>query len=209
MKRRYFIGTCSLLAALALSAKFSLASTTATPIDLVESFHQALLKSMKSASTIGVQQRYETLGPVIRDSFHAGLIIQVTTGSYWRKADTEQRKKLIETFERYSTATYAAQFNGYSGQLFETVGQKPGPQETILVETRLLNPQSKSPSKSIALTYVTRKIQGRWWIIDVLVDTGISELARKRSEYRRILKTGGIDGLVKMLASKTSALLAN
>ena len=56
------------------------------------------------------------------------------------------------------------------------------------------------------LTYVTRLIKGTWRIIDVLLDTGISELAVRRSEYRRILKSKGIDGLISILDGKAAAL---
>ncbi|MEK9723668.1 MAG: ABC transporter substrate-binding protein, partial [Rhodospirillaceae bacterium] len=58
----------------------------------------------------------------------------------------------------------------------------------------------------VPLTYVTREVQGAWRIIDVLVDAGISELAVRRSEYRLILKTDGIDGLITVLGDKASAL---
>ena len=105
---------------------------------------------------------------------------------------------------RLSISTYASQFDGYSGQSFETQGQKPGPQKTVLVKTRIIDPGSDP----IDLTYVTREIKGRWRIIDVLLDTGISELAVRRSEYSRILKTRGVDGLIDALNSKATQLLS-
>ena len=57
------------------------------------------------------------------------------------------------------------------------------------------------------LIYVTRKIKGEWRIIDVLVDSGISQLAVRRSEYRRVLRTKGIDGLIDTLNAKADQLL--
>ena len=57
------------------------------------------------------------------------------------------------------------------------------------------------------ITYVTHKIKGEWRIIDVLLDAGISELAVRRSEYRRVLKTGGVDGLIETLNRKADQLL--
>jgi ABC-type transporter MlaC component len=38
---------------------------------------------------------------------------------------------------------------------------------------------------------------------------GISELAVRRSEYRRILKNSGIDGLISILNSKSAAMAAD
>ena len=59
------------------------------------------------------------------------------------------------------------------------------------------------------MTYVFRKIKGEWRILDILLDTGISELARKRSEYRKALKSGGAEALLVMMNSKTASLLIN
>ena len=58
------------------------------------------------------------------------------------------------------------------------------------------------------LIYVTRLFKGQWRIIDVLVDSGISELAVRRSEYRKVLRTKGIDGLVNTLNAKADQLLS-
>ena len=41
----------------------------------------------------------------------------------------------------------------------------------------------------------------------MLLDAGISELAVRRSEYRRVLKTGGVDGLIETLNRKADQLL--
>ena len=205
MKRRTFLWTGALFSAFSLTPTIAFASEGQPSVALVETFHSALLSSMKSAAKTGVKQRFNALSPIVSESFHAGLMIQVASGSYWRKSSETQHEALTAAFSKLSAATYAAQFDGYDGQSFETLGHKPGPQKTILVETQIVNPGSDN----VALTYVTRKIQGRWRIIDVLVDTGISELARKRSEYRGVLKSGGVDGLVKLLDTKSNDLLTD
>jgi len=206
MNRRFFLGLGALYFLFNVSPAFAVTTTgDSAPTALVETLHKALLSAMKSAATTSVRQRFNTLAPVVSESFHAGLMVQVASGSYWRKASPAQRTSLTNAFASLSTATYAAQFDGYSGQSFKTLAQKPGPQNTILVETEIVDPGGRN----VTLTYVTRKIKQRWQIVDVLLDTGISELARKRSEYRQVLKSDGVEGLVAMLKHKTGALLAN
>ena len=46
-------------------------------------------------------------------------------------------------------------------------------------------------------------------IIDVLLDVGISELAKKRSEFRNVLKNKGLPGLTSTLKNKADNLLEN
>ena len=177
--------------------------TDTKPARIVTAFHDTLLGVMKNAEALGVKGRYEKLAPRIEQSFHLALMARISAGASWRKATEAQTDKLVAAFSRFSISTYASQFDGWSGQSFETQGQKPGPQETILVKTRIIDPGFDP----VDLTYVTHKIKGEWRIIDVLLDAGISELAVRRSEYRRVLKAGGVDGLIETLNRKADQLL--
>jgi phospholipid transport system substrate-binding protein len=203
MQRRFFsFGLVALLTAPVLLAP-SVGWAQPGPSDIVTAFHEALLGVMKEAKTLGVKGRFEKLASPLKQSFHFRLMTQVAAGSYWKKADPAEAVKLVDAFTRLSISTYASQFDGYSGQSFKTDNEKPGPQKTVLVKTRIIDPGSDP----VELTYVTRKIKGEWRIIDVLLDTGISELAVRRSEYRRVLKTGGINRLIKALNGKADQLL--
>ena len=170
---------------------------------VVTRFHDSLLSMMKEADALGVTGRYRRLAPEIERAFHLRLMARVTSGSFWKKAAAGQKDGLAAAFTRLSVATYASRFDGYSGQSFETRGDRPGPRATHLVDTRILNPDD-SP---VPLTYVVKQIDGRWGIVDVLLNTGISELAVRRSEYRSILKKDGVDGLIAVLNAKADALL--
>ena len=48
----------------------------------------------------------------------------------------------------------------------------------------------------------------RWRIVDILLDNDISELAVRRSEYRRVLKKEGVDALIATLNNKADGLVA-
>ncbi len=203
MQRRFFtFGLVPLLTAMVVIAP-SAGWAQSSPSDIVTAFHESLLGVMKEAKALGVKGRFEKLASPLKQNFHFRLMTQVAAGSYWRKSGPAQIDRLVDAFTRLSISTYASRFDGYSGQSFETEGEKPGPQKTILVKTRIIDPGSDP----VDLTYVTRKIKGEWRIIDVLLDTGISELAVRRSEYRRVLKTGGIDGLIDTLNRKADQLL--
>lgn len=170
---------------------------------VIQRFQQSLLAVMKEAKSLGVTGRYQRLQPKIEEAFHLPLMIRVATGSFWRKADKEQQSRLVAAFKRLSVSTYANRFDGYSGQVFEIVGQRPGPQKTVLVKTRIVSP-GDSPAR---LTYVVKEFKGQWRIVDILLDNDISELAVRRSEYRRLLKKKGVDGLIATLNDKAAGLV--
>lgn len=190
---------------LAYSGPFQVNASELTPSTQVEQFHDVLLSVMKNADQLGISGRYKKLEPVLSKVFYLKGMIQIASGSFWKKTSDQEKIQLTSAFSRLTIATYATQFDGYSGQRFKTIGTKPGPQKTTLVETHIVNPDTSS----VTLRYVFREIKGQWRIIDVLLDTGISELARKRSEYRSVLKSGGVAGLIALLNSKTDSLLAN
>ena len=95
-----FIPSCVLatflLAAGLLMPAASPAATTPTPAtpgpaQVVTSFHQALLGVMKQAKQLGVRGRYDKLAPVIKQGFHLRLMVQVASGSFWRKAGPQEK----------------------------------------------------------------------------------------------------------------------
>ena len=194
-----------LLVALALlfsTIEPSTAKGQMSPAQLVGNFHSALLSVMKEAEDLGFDGRYERLAPQVEDTFHMRLMTQISSGSYWRKAPEAKKQALVAAFSKVSVGTYAARFDGFSGQSFETVETKPGPQGTQLVATRLINPSGSD----VDLTYVAKQVEGNWRVIDVILDSGISELAVRRSEYRKILSNGGIDSLIEALNDKAAGL---
>lgn len=179
------------------------AADAATPSATIDNFHQTLLAVMKEAEKLGVKGRYDRLAPEIDRVFDLAGMIRIASGSAWSKAAPAEQGALLAAFKHMTVGTYASRFDGYSGQSFATDGEKSGPQRTTLVNTHIDRP-GKSP---VALTYVLIAKDNDWRIIDVLLDTGISELAVRRSEYSRILGTEGVEGLVKALNAKADELV--
>ena len=174
------------------------------PRVLVERFQGNLLAVMKEAETLGVKGRYDRLLSSIEETFYLPLMIRIASGPYWKGANQTQRSRLISAFRRMSVSRVATLFDAYAGETFEAIGEKPGPQNTLLVETRIVIPDKSS----VNLTYVAKAIKERWRLIDVIVDDGISELSVRRSEYRRVLQKEGVDGLIATLNKKADELIA-
>lgn len=198
--KRIVIAVCLLV--LVVVAPASTGADSPPPRVVVERFHEAIIGVMKEGKILGHAGRYTKLEPHITEVFNLSAMIQIASGAFWRDASEEQRKALTASFTRFSVATYANNFNNYGGERFETVGERSGPQETTLVDTKIV----KSSGSSVDITYVLKPVQGAWRVLDVVVDKGISELALRRSEYSRVLRTSGVDGLVATLNQKADEL---
>lgn len=186
------------------SWSFPAISAPGGPETVVTHFQASLLNVMKDAKSLGMAGRYARLELPIKQAFHLPIMARAATRPYWDAATKAQRRDLITAFKRMSISTLATFFDGYNGEVFKPIGIKPGPQGTVMVETEIVSLDGGSHH----LAYVTKQFKNRWLIVDVIVDRGISELSVRRSEYNRILKQKGMDGLIHLLNGKADELIA-
>ena len=187
---------------------FSYSSVAERPKDarsLVSHFQEELLEVMKAAENLGVEGRYAKLAPTLNGTFHLPIMMRIAAGKYWGETNTNQRARLVSAFRKMSISTLATLFSGYSGEKFEFVAERPGIQaKTRIVSTKLV----KSDGEEVDIAYVAAKVDAEWWLIDVIIDNGISELKVRISEYDTILNESGPEGLIKVFESKSKQLIA-
>jgi len=180
------------------------AATADSPTSVVTNFQHALLEVMKEAEKSTVRERFDQLAPQVDRTFHVPLMTQIATGRFWQDATMEEKAAVVKAFRRMSVATLATLFDGYTGETFATIGERPGPSKTTVVSTKL----TKSDKSSVSIAYISRKFGEQWRLIDVIVDGGISELKVRQSEYRLVLKKSGLPGLIDLLNGKADELMS-
>ena len=189
-------------AALGLSA-FSYTSHAAPAggSGTVQGLYDALLSTMKSGRTLGGSGRFAQLAPVIRSSFDVASMARLSVGPSWTGLSEAQRQEVTESYARYISAIYADRFDSYNGQKLEVTGEQPAP-FGLLVKSRII----KSNGEPVEVDYVMRQNGESWLIADIYLDSAISEVATRRSEFGTILKTQGVDGLIAALNRKADML---
>jgi phospholipid transport system substrate-binding protein len=183
------------LAAQMVMARPSLAAHPATQV--IENLHGTLLAVMQEAGKLGYRGRYQRLAPVISASFDLPFIARVAVGSYWPKFNDSQRSKFIQTFTTLSIATYAANFDGYSGERFKVISGSELRAGQFLVRSVLV----KSDGEEVQLDYVLHQKDNTWRIINVIAD-GVSDLSMKRADYSAFLEKQGFGALLAKLNEK-------
>ncbi len=164
----------------------------------VERFHDTLLSVMKEAKNLGYEGRFEWLTPVIKESFNLPFMTSRSTGHHWKKASNGDHQRLIDAFTHMTIANYASRFDGYSGEIFETVEVKEGPRDSILVKTQIV----KDDGEKVALNYVMREFDGQWQVVDIFLKGTFSELATRKSEYSSLIRNGGFPKLIARMKEK-------
>lgn len=185
------------------------AANSATPAKAaatqpVERLTSVLIETMKQAEDLGFEGRAEKLAPVLRETFDFPFMARLSVGRHWSKLTEEQRQELTDHFARMSIATFAARFDGYSGQTWEVLSPRDGPRNTVLVPTRLVN----SPEDAVTISYLMRETEAAWRAVDVYLKGTYSELATKRSEYGSVIKREGFRALLDRIEKRIAELRA-
>ena len=129
---------------------------------------------------------------------------QISAGNHWKLATRDEKIQLITAFQRMSVATLATLFSSYGGETFEIVEEKSGPYKTTIVMCNLV----KSDKNKVDIAYITKRFDDGWRMIDVVLDSGISELKIRRSEYHQVLRQAGIPALISLLNNKAKQLMS-
>jgi phospholipid transport system substrate-binding protein len=170
--------------------------------EVVERFHGALLAVMRDAQRLGVRGRYDRLAPIMAQAFDLAAMARIAVGPPWTGFSPAEQAALTEAFTRWSIATYAARFDGFSGESFTTTGTQTQPNGDALVRTSLNRTGGQEP---VLLSYLLRGNPPR--IVDIYLTGTISELASRRAEFTALIREGGAERVTRELQARTARLL--
>lgn len=189
--------------AMVLLATAAAAEPTA-PVRVIETMHAGMVEVMRTAATTTFDERAAKLEPVIETAYDLDFMGRKSLGKSFDGLSPEDQKRWLEAFHRFMVANYAGRFTSWGGQTFETLGEEPAAQDTVLVRTRLVDPGKET----VDLSYRLRQQDGTWKIIDVYLKGTVSELALRRSDFTAILDREGFPALLASLDAKIADLRA-
>ena len=169
--------------------------------DTVQGLYDALLGTMKNGRVLGQSGRFTQLEPVIRRTFDIPWMTRLSVGASWASLSEAQRQQMTESFGRYISAIYADRFDSYAGQKLQVTGEQPNP-AGVMVRSQIV----KANGEPVNVDYLMRRNGDGWLISDIYLDSAISEVATRRSEFAAILRADGVDGLIAALNRKADML---
>ena len=178
----------------------------AQPVDpaiaTVQSLDDGLLAIMHSGSAAGMAGRSRAIAPVIDRTFDLPLMSRLSVGPGWVNIAPRDQAALVAAFRAMTIASYARNFDGFSGEKFTIL-----PPAQVRGSDRLVRTMLKAGREDpIALGYRLRQTGGSWKIIDVYYKDSISQLATRRSDFAATLASGGARALIahlEQLAAKS------
>jgi phospholipid transport system substrate-binding protein len=173
-----------------------------TARDQIAQLNTVFTDVMQNAKALGYEGRYEKLEPAVVEAYDFTAMTRVTTGRYWRDFTDDQKKQAIAAFRDLSIATYAARFDGSTGQRLEILGEEPAPAGGLRVNSQII----AANGEPVRIDYLLRQDGGQWRVIDIYLKSSVSELAVRRDEFTSVLAKSGFDGLMADLRAKITRL---
>jgi phospholipid transport system substrate-binding protein len=152
-------------------------------------------KDLQAGNQAKVKQLIETkLAP----HFDFARMTALAAGRNWRSANPEQQQQLTDQFRTLLVRTYSGALTGYRDNTmdYKPLRMNPGDSE-VIVRTEVRRP-GQAP---VQIDYNMAKTPEGWKAYDVVV-AGVSLVTNYRDEFNDIVRSSGIDGLVKALDTK-------
>ena len=136
--------------------------------------------------------------------FDTTRMTALAMGRNWRSATPEQQKQLTEQFQTLLIRTYSNALTNYrdNAMTYKPLRMNPGDTD-VVVRTEVTRPGQAA----VQIDYSMEKTADGWKAYDVVV-AGVSLVTNYREEFNDLVKSSGVDGLIKALADKNKAPLA-
>ena len=193
-----------LVASVALVALPSRAGAGGSATDAIDGLHATMLSVLRGAPSTTFQQRFDALAPEIDKVYDLDFMARKSLGKAFDGLSAEDQASWLAAFRTYMVANFAGRFKAFEGQRFETLGEEPAAQDTVLVKSRVIDPK-----ESVDLNYRMRRMpSGEWKVVDVFLKGTVSELALRRSDFTATFEREGFGALLKSIETKIADLAA-
>ncbi len=194
-----FFVLCFSLFATAVSAQ------ELAPDALVKKISDEVISIVKQDKDIqaGNQKKInELVDAKVLPHFNFSHMTALAVGRNWPKANAEQQKSLTGEFRTLLVRTYSSALTTYKNQVIEFKPLRAAAGDTnVMVKTQVKQPGTEP----VSIDYGMEKTPTGWKVYDVVVG-GVSMVTNYRETFNAEIRDGGVDGLIKSLASKNRSL---
>lgn len=192
----------AVLAVIAAALPMAARAQMGGPSMPIRRLNEALLQAMQAGPAMTFADRAKLIGPFAERAFDLPEILRVSVGPRWAGFPAAQQAELLDVFTRYTVASYAANFDGFSGERFDILPDLRPVGADQVVQTRIVLPKGDP----VRIDYQMRHTDDGWRAVDVLLDGSISRVALQRSDFRALLASGDPGKLIASLRAKVAAL---
>ncbi len=185
----------------------SAATPSLSPDLLARKVTDEVLAALRGDSDIraGDQKKArELIEGRIAPHFNFASMAKLALGRNWREASAEQRRALTAEFRALLVQTYTASLLLYKDQEIEYRPLKLAPEDTDVIVHSLV--RRSGGGEPVQVDFGMEKTGEGWKVYNVMI-ARVSLVENYRSTFNSEIRKNGVDGLIKALRDKNSALL--
>jgi phospholipid transport system substrate-binding protein len=188
----------SLLATLAI---FNLAEAQSGPTQTVRDTVDEIISILQSKE-VSREATWAQIGTIIDARFDFRSMSQSVLATNWQAATKEEKRQFVEFFSQYLEDTYRTKIESYTNQRVEYAKETvKGPR--AVVETFIVTDATRIP-----VNYKLKNNDGQWYAYDVVIE-GVSLVNNYRHTFDAIVKSQGMEGLIKDLEGRIASYKAS
>ena len=197
-----FIGCC-LVALIALAGSGAAYAAESNPDQLVSETVRDVQQIIRQDPALQAGDQRKTLDLVekkILPHFDFERMTMLAVGKDWERATPDQRQALVNAFRGLLVRTYSGALAAYKDHKVDIKPSKGDTADNAVVRTQV----SASGAPPVLMDYRMHRTSSGWKVQDVAVE-GVSLVTTYRSTFKAEIDRSGFDGLIKLIASKSSA----
>jgi phospholipid transport system substrate-binding protein len=175
------------------------ASAASAPRQMVQETIDAVLVVLKDES-LSTEQKRSKIEQIAYQRFDFITLSKLVLARNWPRFSKTQQEQFIAEFKRYLAVNYGNRIERYDQQKVEIVGERQEPRGDVTIQSVVRGGEFEGAT----IDYRLRQNQGRWLVIDVIVE-GISLVSNFRDQFKEVLARGGPEELLQALRSKNAA----
>lgn len=175
-------------------------AVSASPVDMLQQTTNQMLVSLQKTENRNAKSLYNLVQTILLPHVDLNRMSQLVIGKYWVDATPAQREQFKQQFTYFVTRTYSTALSSYTNEKVRFMpvrGNSNGDRVQVNSVIEQSNGQNVSVNYRLLLT------NGQWKVYDFIVE-GVSMVENYRSQFSNILRTEGMDGLLKNLKSHNS-----
>jgi phospholipid transport system substrate-binding protein len=188
----------ALCAALVFCAIGAAAVAGESPRALIQRTIDEVLVILRDGARSEAQRRSE-LETIARDRFDFETMSRLVMAANWKKLSEPQRREFVDEFTRFLANDYGGRIERYEQEQVEITGERAEARGDFTIKTKIVG----GANNGALVDYRMRQREGRWRIIDVVIE-GISLVANYRDQFREVAGKGGPKVVIEKLREKNA-----
>jgi phospholipid transport system substrate-binding protein len=174
------------------------AAADSAPRVMVRETIDAVLVVLNDKS-LSTEQKRSKIEQIAYQRFDFLTLSKLVLARNWPRFSKTQQDQFIEEFKRYLAVSYGNRIERYDQQKVDIVSERQEPRGDVTVQTVVRGGEFEGA----VVDYRLRQNQGRWLVIDVIVE-GISLVSNFRDQFKEVLARGGPEELLEALRKKNA-----